>query len=134
MQRVQNATVSFVNRKYAKETNVLTLNWLPICERIEFPLHSDDWPKYLPLSFTATKKLRSLKSTSTKSKTIITCKTRVFSTFECTATQFFNTLHQQCRSITDYTEFCSQVTKYLKDKALARILEISNENRNPISF
>ena len=35
-QRIQNATSSFVNCKYVKETDVLTLNWLPLRERIAF--------------------------------------------------------------------------------------------------
>ena len=35
-QRVQNATATFAQHKYSKETDVSPLNWLPIRERIEF--------------------------------------------------------------------------------------------------
>ena len=38
MERVHNATASFVYRKYAQDTGVLTLSWLPIRERIEFSI------------------------------------------------------------------------------------------------
>lgn len=38
MARVQNASANFAQRKYANKADVLTLNWLPIRECIEFSI------------------------------------------------------------------------------------------------
>ena len=121
-QRVQNATASFVHRKYVKETDLFTLNWLTIRKCMEFCIAKlafkapdfDGWPKCLSLFLTATKNLRSLRSTFMKYN-IISWKTRVPSTFEYTASQAFNSLFLQCRSTTNYIKFCSEAKEILKD-------------------
>ena len=44
-QGVQNATASFLHCKYAKEDDVLTLNWLPLRKDIPFFRSSFPWQK-----------------------------------------------------------------------------------------
>ncbi|XP_068728845.1 uncharacterized protein [Montipora capricornis] len=59
LQPVQNTCVAFVLRHYAKSSDVINLNWLPIRERIELSLlkmrhkslYYEGWPKHLQLEF-----------------------------------------------------------------------------------
>ena len=74
------------------------------------------YPQPLPRTYA------SAKCNTTSFKAIVS------SSFEYTASQIFNSLPQQRRSITICIEISSQAKKFLKDKALTHILEISNEN------
>ena len=55
LQRIQNTTAGYVLNKYANINDVISLNWLPINENIQFStvkmtylaLHDPNWPKYL---------------------------------------------------------------------------------------
>ena len=57
LQKVQNATAGFVTGNFAKVNDAISLEWLPIKERIEFSigklaysaLQDDKWPGYLLL-------------------------------------------------------------------------------------
>ena len=57
LQRVQNSATGYVIGRYAKLSDVINLNWLPIHESIEYnsvksvyhSLHDRNWPSYLRL-------------------------------------------------------------------------------------
>ena len=58
IQRPENAAASYVLMRYSNEKDVISLNWLPIIERIDFEilklaykaLHDESWPNYLLLN------------------------------------------------------------------------------------
>ena len=130
MQRVQNATASFVRLSYSTTSDVLAIKWLPMKERSEFSLaklaykslNNGNWPKYLPLERNSLKlrELRANRDTST-----IRCNKNIPSTFEYDASKVFNDLPLACRINEKYSSFCTLTKKYLVDKAMARITSFS---------
>ena len=62
IQRLQNSTTGYVLGRYAKEKDVLSLNWLPVIERMDFSLskmahkatNQETWPEYLRLEIKPT--------------------------------------------------------------------------------
>ena len=58
IQRLQNAAAGYVLMRYSIEKDVISLNWLPIIELIDFEisklaykaLHDESWPHYLSLN------------------------------------------------------------------------------------
>ena len=58
IQRLQNAAAGYVLMRYSNEKDVISLNWLPIIELIDFEisklaykaLYDQSWPNYLSLN------------------------------------------------------------------------------------
>ena len=58
IQRLQNAAAGYVLTHYSNEKDVISLNWLPIIELIDFEisklahkaLYDESWPNYLSLN------------------------------------------------------------------------------------
>ena len=58
IQRLQNAAAGYVLTRYSNEKDVISLNWLPIIELIDFEisklahkaLYDESWPNYLSLN------------------------------------------------------------------------------------
>jgi hypothetical protein len=128
LQKVQNATASFVRSRYSKINDVVELKWLPIKERAEFSvsklawrsINSTEWPKFLPMQQAKelTRPSRNQQSDGVK----IACTINVSNTFEYEASKIFNSLPGCCRNATVYNDFCRNTKNYLLDKALARSL------------
>ena len=128
LQRMQNATASFVRKRYSKPDDVVALKWLPIKERIEFSIvklawksvNSPDWPKFLPMQI-AQPGPRLTRSYS-NDKVKLSCETNNTATFEHEASKIFNNLPAACRSCESYKMFCKSAKTFLLDKATARNL------------
>ena len=129
MQRVQNATASFVRRSYSRCADVIDLKWLPVKERIEYSLvklawkslNSVNWPKFLPLERDNRIRPRLTRS-NVDNGTKLRCLLNISGSFENETTRLFNELPIICRNSIHYKEFCKLTKKYFLDKALARSL------------
>jgi hypothetical protein len=97
---MQLAVASFVLRKYASMSDILSLGWLPVVERRDFHLaklvfkaiHSSDWPSYLKLD--EYEPSRPLRSSSSRRLVV----PRVSGTFQGEATRVFNDLPEDIRN------------------------------------
>ena len=129
MQRVQNATASFVRRSYSRCADVIDLKWLPIKERIEHSLvklawkslNRTDWPKFLPMERDNHVRPR-LTRPNVENGTKLRCLSNVSGSFENETSKLFNGLPITCRNSLNYKEFCKLTKSYFLDKALARSL------------
>ena len=127
LQKVQNATASFVRKSYSRKADVIDLKWLPVKERTEYSMaklawksvNMNNWPKFLPMEKYIQPKTRTdviggakLRETS-----------NINGTFELEASKIFNELPINCRNSETYKNFCQETKKYFFDKALARSLQ-----------
>ena len=119
LQRVQLVTVGFVLNRYARETDILSLGWLPITERRDFhllklshkALYSSNWPAYLPLEqYVPTRTLRLSASTHL----LIPVTT---GTFQYTCSKDFNRLPENIRTCTDSKRFAALAKAFLTNVA-----------------
>ena len=123
IQRVQNATASFVNNHNCTEKDVVKLGWLPTLERTQFNLlrsaHKSicnpTWPQYLALEMYEPP--RCLRSSSAPHFTIPMIK----NTFQDCAASLFNNLPANIRSCSDEHCFNRQVRTILMDTAKQRL-------------
>ena len=128
MQRVQNATASFVRRRYSRCIDVIDLKWLPMIERSEHALvklawksvNRPDWPKFLNVKKDDHARPRFTRSCIDGGTKLV--RSNVSGSFEYEATNLFNSLPKKCRNSINYKEFCNLSKKHLLDKALARSL------------
>ena len=130
LQKVQNAAVSFVRKKYSKCSDVIEMKWLPMKERSEHSIaklawksiNKNDWPKFLPMSkeeLTRQRPTRYEQIGGTK----IRQTSNIDASFEFEASKIFNELPIACRNSLSYKDFCKQTKNYFLDKALARSLQ-----------
>ena len=122
LQRVQNATASFVTNKFCKLPNVLQLKWLPVMERAEFSVawksvNCADWPKFLPMEFRAP-----IRTRGGNQEALLQIKSCVENTFGSYAPKVFNNLPQEVRKCEQYKVFIKKTKTFLFDKAMARSL------------
>ena len=125
LQRVQNATASFVTNKFCKLPNVLQLKWLPVMERAEFSVaklawksvNCADWPKFLPMEFRAL-----IRTRGGNQEALLQIQSCVENTFGSYAPKVFNNLPQEVRKCEQYKVFIKKTKTFLFDKAMARSL------------
>ena len=126
LQRVQNASASFVRGRCSTEVDAIRMKWLPVLERSEFSMaklawksiNCCDWPKYLPM-----RKLIAKRPTRNGNEgTLIACPHNIRDTFEFNTSKIFNELPKNCRDSNKYGSFCRD--KYLFDRAFARSFKI----------
>ena len=127
LQRIQNATASFVRGRYSKVTDVIALKWLPIEERAEFSMaklgwksiRSDNWPSFLPM-----KEMPERRGTrnTIPNGTMLECPNIISGSFEYDSSQAFNKLPRKCRDEMKYENFCSETKNFLLDQAFAKNL------------
>ena len=100
LQKVQNSAAGFVLKKFASESDVLDIGWLPIKELMQLnilrsthkALHNPSWPLYLPLKkHVHNRNLRSAKAPSL----LVPLET---GTFQDSAAKLFNSLTPSVRS------------------------------------
>eukprot|EP00111_Clytia_hemisphaerica_P002497 TCONS_00007132-protein len=127
MQRIQNATASFVRGRYSNVSDVISLKWLPIRERAEFSMaklawksiNSNNWPTFLPTEkMTPREGLRN----PVHAGTMLACPNIIMGSFEYDSSRIFNGLPQKCRDELDYNIFCSETKRHFLDQGLARSL------------
>ena len=122
LQRIQNTTAGYVLNKYANINDVISLNWLPINENIQFStvkmtylaLHDPNWPKYLSVELE--QKKRNLRKDN--EMLVTRGETNTFRQ-QC---RIFNELPKSIRCANCYNTFRSESKKYFIDKALAKNL------------
>ena len=113
LQRVQNACAGFVLRKYANESDLVTLNWLDMAKRRKLSvfkltfksLNDTNFPEYLKLSTHAVSAYNLRFPVAP-----LLCIPKESSTFHDTAATFYNSLPSHVRNITVYGYyyyFCS---------------------------
>ena len=129
LQKVQNATASFVKNGYSQLTDVIDLKWLPMKERSEYSIaklawksiNQADWPKFLPME-----KDDNVRQRPSRHEIVGGTKLRrtsnIAASFDYEASSIFNELPMVCRNSLNYKEFCKITKKYFLDKALARSL------------
>jgi hypothetical protein len=114
LQRLQNACAGFVLRRFARQEDLATLNWLSISKRMDFiilklaykALHDDSFPEYLRLSLHCVNAY-SLRSSSAPVLDI----PKESGTFQDSAASIFNKLPAEIRNINNYRTFCRCITK-----------------------
>ena len=117
LQRVQNARAGFVLRKYANETDLVTLNWLDIAKRRKLSvlklsfksLNDTNFPEYLRLG---TQAVSAYNLRSSVAPLLFIPKES--GTFKDTAATFFSILPTHVRNIKDYGLFCKSIMPLLK--------------------
>ena len=123
LQRVQNSAAGYVIGRYAKLSDVINLNWLPIHESIEYnivkcvyhSLHDRNWPSYLRLETVQQKRV--LRSNDRRNKIDFGEKHTFQSQFN-----IFNELPLAMRQCENKINFEKKERKLYQDKALARAL------------
>ena len=124
LQRLQNVSASYVLNRYARESGVVNLGWLPMIERLEYStcklaakaLYANNWPEYLPLYFNESK-LPSRRCNDNENKLAYIKENR---TFAAEAYKHFNNLPPNLRKENNSCSFSSLGKKYFLDKASAR--------------
>ena len=123
LQRVQLAAAGLVLGHYVRMPDLIKLGWMPIKERRENhllntvfkALHCDDWPSYLKLDIhNPTRTLRSSRETTLK----VPLET---GTCQDSASNVFNSLPHAARNSVVFSDFKTQVKKYLINRANARL-------------
>ena len=125
LQRVQNCAAGYVLGRYAKLTDTVNLNWLPIIENIDYnivkfayqALHDKHWPTYLHTE--TVKYQRNLHSCNSGLKIDYAEK----QTFQDQAA-IFNDLPLKVRQCNEKRNFNREARKFYKDKALSRALSL----------
>ena len=126
LQRLQNAALSFVTKRYSKEKDILNLGWLPVKERTEYrifrlmykSLHSSEWPQYLKLKQYDPR--RRLRSSQAPTLEIPLEK----GTFQDSCAALYNELPSNIRNImmsTDFKLFNRSINDLLKTRAMERL-------------
>ena len=116
LQRVQNVSAGFVSRKYANESDLVTLNWLDIAKRRKLSvlkltfksLNDTNFSQYLRPSTHAVPAYN-LRSSVAPLLRI----PKESGTFQDTAATFFNSLPSHVRNIMDYGLFCKSIMPLL---------------------
>ena len=102
----------------------IKLGWMPIKERREYQLlntifkalHYNDWPSYLKLDIhNPTRTLRSSKETTLKVPL-------ESGTFQDSASNVFNSFPSAARNSVVFSDFKTEVRKYLINRANARLI------------
>ena len=112
-------------RHHAKLSNVINLNWLPICERIELSLlkmthkslNHEGWPKHLQLEFQRSCSYN-LRSSDAPQLSV----PRETDTFKSMAARSFNSLPDSVRQLIDYHTFAKATRKYLFQKLKTQVV------------
>ena len=127
LQRVQNATASFVRKRYSKREDVIGLGWILMKERSDYSVaklawksvNKPEWPKFLPME----KQVPLTRGTrSADNGTKIRCTNNLWSSFEYVGSKIFNDLPLAARNCVEYKSFCRITKNYFLDKSLARSL------------
>ena len=126
LQKLQNSAAGYVYKRYANENDVISLNWLPIKEKIQYnisvmafnALNNPSWPEYLQLK---------MKNENSNLRSRGTCKIEKApllgrGTFHDNAEKIFNDLPTNIREEQCLNKFKSLTKTYFKDRALARTL------------
>ena len=130
LQKLQRTAASFVLNRYCNDVEILNLKWLPVKESILLStvklahksLYDERFPSYMKLRFKPTPQ-RVLRNTI-KSHEIMT--NNMEGTFEHTASKTFNDLPASIRKIDEYEKFSIFAKKYFIDRAIARVIRLSN--------
>ena len=99
-------------RKYANESDLVTVNWLDIARRHKLSvlklffksLNDTNFPEYLRLSTQAASAYDLRLSVAP-----LLCNPKESGTFQDTATTFFNSLPTHVRNMKDYGLFCKSI-------------------------
>ena len=128
LQKIQNAAAGFVLCRKANESDVTSLRWLPVHERIcsslanlaHKALHDPSWPDYLQLA-NVTPGERTLRSNHSTQGNVDVNSAFSGSFVEC-AGSCFNALPLNVKLIDDHKIFKRKCFNYYFDVALSRIL------------
>ena len=120
IQRLQNTATGYVLMHYSNEKDVISLNWLPIIEFINFQiskltykvLYNESWPNYLSLN--RKKFIRDLRNSNSN----MIERSKKNQTFHDNAENVFNKLPLSIREKSNYKIFCSMTKKLFLDKGL----------------
>ena len=121
LQKIQNATASFVLGKHAKIVDVISLSWLPITERFEYSIAVLAF-KAININIPSNMKLRikknqrSLRSNSSALGIKIDSNENV-QTFQEDAKAVFNNLSKNIRECKELSTFKVKTKRFLLDKA-----------------
>ena len=115
IQRLQNTATGYVLMHYSNEKDVISLNWLPIIELIDFEisklaykaLYDESWPNYLDLRNNDSNMIERSKENQS---------------FHNNAEKIFNKLPLSIREKSNYKIFCSMTKKFFNDKGLTKIV------------
>ena len=121
LQKVQNSAAGYVCSKYAKENDVIRLNWLPVEEKIKHmlvenvhkSLYDCNWPKYL--MFKRTTPARNLRSNVDN---ILVKRSYEIGTFEDNAAKVYNELPSEIKKEKSIVKFKRLTKEYFKNCAL----------------
>ena len=110
--------------RYANEKDVISLNWLPIIEQIDFEisklahkaLNDKSWPTYLKLN--RKNIVRDLRSNNSQ----IIEKSKDKLTFHYNAEKVFNELPLNIKEKDNFKLLSKSSKNFFKDKSLARIM------------
>ena len=124
IQRLQNTAAGYVLMCYSNEKDVISLNWLPIIELIDFEisklahkaLYDESWPNYLSLN--RKKIIRILRNNNTN----MIERLKENQTFHEYSEKVFNKLPLRIREESNYRIFCSMAKKFFHAKGLTRII------------
>ena len=122
LQRLQICAASYVYKRYATIDDVLSLNWLPVVEYIEFStvklvhqaLHSQRWPTYLRLETVQYTRATRL------SQDGLRIKHGEKNSFQDQA-RIFNLLPKSLREEKLSSKFATEARKFYRDKAMTRL-------------
>ena len=109
LQKLQNAAASFVTARYCRESDVLSLKWLPVKERYDLAavklvhkvLYDPSAPQYLKL-----KRFEPVRNTRSSTRLQNTLTSNEVDTFQALSTNIFNELPNSVRVINEYGKFC----------------------------
>ena len=123
-QRLQNVAAGYVLTRYSNEKDVISLNWLPIIELIDFEisklahkaLYDESWSHYLSLN--RKKIIRDLRNNDSNMIERSNEKQTFHENFE----NVFNKLPLSVTEKSNYNMFCNMTKKFYHDKGLTRIM------------
>ena len=128
LQKVQNAAAGFVLKRYARTSDVIDLEWLPVAEMVDLTiakiahsaLHNPGWPSYLKLNRQPDPG-RELRNGNLVAHDIEDT-SRLTGTFAHEAAKCFNNLPVDIKRIDKKESFADKCWNFYFDRALAKSL------------
>ncbi|XP_066935792.1 uncharacterized protein [Clytia hemisphaerica] len=128
LQKVQNAAAGFVLKRYARTSDVIDLEWLPVSEMVDLTIakiahsafHNPSWPSYLKLNRQPDPD-RELRNGNLVAHDIEDT-SRLTGTFAHEAAKCFNNLPVDIKRIDKKESFADKCWNFYFDRALAKSL------------
>ena len=123
IQRLQNAAAGYVLTHYSNEKDVISLNWLPIIELIDFEISKlahkalcdESWPNYFSLN--RKKFIRDFRNNNSN----MIERSKENQTFHENAEKVFNKLPLSVREKSNYKIFCNLAKSFSMIKVLQEL-------------